>query len=293
MYAITDLETFVAVAKRNSVSKAAGELGISIATASYRLSKLEQALNVLLFHRDNRNMTLTDEGLLFLERVEGILDDLYQAEIDIGGGDAPLQGHLRVTVSPWVLSRFIMPHLPKFQAMHPKLAIDFLTVDRLVSLVEEGQDCGIRIGALEDSALIAQKLADNERIICASPKLFDRFKVPTCLNDLEKLPWVYLPWQSSFDLQNADGRKCQIRVNSASSISVVGSDVLTEGALNGLGLAVKSRLAIQKELDCGDLIEVMPNSLIETKAPIWFLYPPNGRNGRKVKEFLKFIREVF
>lgn len=291
MYSVPDLQTFVTVAKCGGITSAAVELGLSAATVSHRIVKLESALNVTLFHRNSRNFRLTDEGQVFLERVEAILEDLQQAEIEVGSRTPHLRGHLRVTLSPWILSRFVLPQLAVFRKQHPDLTLEFLAVDRFVSLVEEGQDCAIRVGKLSDSALIARKLSDNDRIVCASPGFLADHGEPTSIEELRDKPWVCLPWQTQHDVKDIRGRKRRMSVSR--SIFVSNSNMLTSGALEGLGLAVKSRLAVKEELESGRLVEVMPGCLDAPDAPISFVYAAEGRAGRKIKSFYEFTKEAF
>ncbi|MEO1000316.1 MAG: LysR substrate-binding domain-containing protein, partial [Pseudomonadota bacterium] len=264
---------------------------ISPATASHRLRKLEGALRLTLFHRNSRVMRLTAEGQVFLERVQTILADLAQAERDAGSGVAELSGHLRITMSPWILARFIMPALAAFCLRHPRLSFEFLAVDRYVSLVAEGQDCAIRVGQLEDSALVARKLAENARIICAAPALLDRLGPLEGTDALLAAPWVCLPWQRRFAIRDAGGRRREASVLGA--VQVSNSDMLTEGAVRGLGLAVKSRLAIEAELRDGRLVEVAPGTLWEPSAPIWFVFPPAARNAQKTRLFGDMASRAF
>ncbi|MEM8591911.1 MAG: LysR family transcriptional regulator [Pseudomonadota bacterium] len=287
MYSIPDLQTFVTVARHGGITAGAGVLGISAATASHRIAKLETRLGVQLFHRSSRNFTLSDEGTLFLERIEPALRDIEQAEFEAGGGTT-LRGHLRATMSPWILSRFIMPHLGAFRATHPDLTIEFLTVDRYVSLAEEGQDCAIRVGKLADSALISKKLSDNERIICAAPSFLQRFGAPSSVEDLRKALWVCMPWQMQMELAGNHPKLIFER-----NVTVSNSDMLTDAAVHGLGLAVKSRLAIAKELEHGSLVEIMPGTLAPEQAPIWFLCPPESRNSRKTMAFRDLVVRAF
>jgi len=291
MYSIPDLQTFVTVAKTAGITSAASQLGISTATTSHRIAKLEQALNVTLFHRNSRTFRLTDEGQLFLERVDVILDDLQQAELEVGSGTASLRGHLRATMSPWILSRFIMPVLSGFRQANPDLTIEFLTVDRFVPLVEEAQDCAIRVGRLADSSLVAQKLCDNERIICAAPALLASVGLPKSVEDLRDCPWVCLPWQTRFDVNDAKGRKRQFSVSR--NLAVSNSDMLTTGAVEGLGLVIKSRMAVKDELDAGTLVEVLPGCLHAPEAPIWFVFAPESRAGRKTSAFRDLAKRAF
>ncbi|MEM9330805.1 MAG: LysR family transcriptional regulator [Pseudomonadota bacterium] len=283
MYSIDDLRTFIVIAETGGVTAGARRVGVSPATASHRLSKLEAALRLTLFHRNSRTLRLTPEGQVFFERVQPILADLSKAERDAGSGAAELSGNLRITMSPWILSRFIMPLLPEFQRKHPKLTFEFLAVDRYVSLAAEGQDCAIRVGQLEDSALLARKLSDNRRIICCAPGFLDAHGPFDPLDRLIHAPWVSLPWQRRLVVKDARGRKKTL--TTPKSILVSNSDMLTESAVQGLGLAIKSRLAVKQELDAGRLVEVSSGTLWEPSAPIWFVFPPEARSGQKTKLF--------
>jgi len=291
MYSIDDLMTFVAIAEADGVTAGARRMGISPATASHRLGKLEAALKLTLFHRNSRTLKLSDEGQIFFERTEGILADLAQAERDAGSGATELRGVLRVTMSPWILSRFILPALPKFQRAHPQLRIEFLAVDRFVALSAEGQDCAIRVGKLADSALVARKLGDNDRILCVAPDFLARYGAPATWQSALDLPWVCLPWQTRISFADAKGKRQDATVQS--TVLVSNSDILTDAVTQGIGLAIKSRLAVQKELDAGALVEVAPGSLWQPDAPIWFVYPPEARSAWKTDLFGGFVSKCF
>lgn len=291
MYSIDDLKTFVAIAEAEGVTAGARRVGISPATASHRLGKLEAALKLTLFHRTSRMFKLTEEGQIFFQRTEAILADLAQAERDAGSGAAELRGTIRATMSPWILSRFILPALPAFQSAYPQLRLEFLAVDRFVSLSAEGQDCAIRVGKLEDSALIARKLCDNDRIICASPDFLSRFGTPANWQAALYLPWVCLPWQTRMSFADAKGKRQDATVQSM--VLVSNSDILTDAVCQGIGLAIKSRLAVQSELEAGQLIEVVPGSLWKPDAAIWFVYPPEARSASKTDLFGRFVTGCF
>lgn len=291
MYSIDDLKTFVAIAETLGVTAGARRIGISPATASHRLAKLESALQLTLFHRNSRTLRLTSEGQVFFERVLPVLADLSQAERDAGSSIAELSGTLRITMSPWILSRFILPALPDFSRAHPRLTFEFLAVDRYVPLVAEGQDCGIRVGQLEDSALVARKLSENERIICCAPELLESHGPFACTDDLVDAPWVSLPWQRRLAVKDAKGRRRD--VTARSTVMVSNSDMLTEGAVQGLGLAIKSRLAVTPELKNGRLVEVFPGALWEPSAPIWFVFSPEARTSQKTRLFGDLAKRTF
>ncbi len=284
MYSIEDLQTFVQIAQRGGITAAAQEQGISPATVSHRLSKLERHLGVVLFHRSSRTVSLSVEGSAFLDRVQAILDDLTDAELEIGSNGGKLKGHLRVTMAPWIFSRFILPGLHALREAEPGLTFDFLTVDRFVNLVEEQQDCAIRVGALTDSSNLAKKLTDNRRILCAAPSYLECHGVPHALSDLVDHQAVCLPWQKDWGVGATMPRV---------AITVSNSDILTDAVTEGAGIAIKSVLAVASELQSGQLVEVLPNSIRSADAPISCLRPPKLKASRKVDAFVTFAETCF
>lgn len=227
---------------------------------------------------------LSSEGEAFFDKVESILEDLAEAELDIGSHGGKLRGHLRVTMAPWILSRFILPELPKLQLAEPGLTFEFLAVDRFVNLAEEGQDCAIRVGALNDSSFLSRKLADNRRILCASPNYLKLHGMPRTRADLANHLSVCLPWQKDWGLG-----KHMPKI----SVMVSNSDTLTDAAAHGVGIAVKSELAVAEELVSGQLVEILPNVLKSNEAPISTLRPSNLKDSRKVDAFIEFASQCF
>ncbi|MDJ0685943.1 MAG: LysR family transcriptional regulator [Alphaproteobacteria bacterium] len=284
MYSIQDLQTFCQIAERGGVTAAAQAQGLSPATVSHRLNKLEGFLGVTLFHRSSRSVALTVEGGAFLERVRGILADLADAEMDIGGHGGKLRGHLRVTMAPWILSRFILPNFHRLQTAEPNLTYDFLAVDRFVNIVEERQDCAIRVGALPDSSFLSAKLADNRRILCAAPAYLDRVGLPEMPDALAAHCCVCLPWQTDWGLGD---RMPRIQ------LTVSNSDTLTDAAAQGLGIVMKSELAVRAELKSGRLVEILPGVLPKAAAPISSIRPAALKTSRKVDAFVRFARGCF
>lgn len=284
MYSIEDLQSFVEIARRGGITAAANSQGLSPATVSHRLNKLEKHLGVTLFHRSSRTVSLSTEGRAFFDRVEDILEDLSDAELDIGSHGGQLRGHLRVTMAPWILSRFILPSLHMLQAAEPGLSFEFLAVDRFVNLAEEGQDCAIRVGSLTDSSILSKKLANNRRILCASPMYLERHGTPKTVVDLVNHKSVCLPWQRDWGLgANMPN----------TTVTVSNSDTLTDAATHGLGIAAKSELAVAHELMSGQLLEVLPGTLKDADAPISSLRLPHLKDSRKVDAFVDFTSKCF
>lgn len=291
MYDIADLETFIEVVERGGVTAAAHALDIAPSTVSHRIAKIEKRLGTRLFHRDSRHFSPTDDGRQFWLRARDIVEALREAEQEAMGGVSGVRGVLKVTLPPWVMNAFVAPRLAAFQAKNPDLAFEFLTTDRFVNLVEERQDLGVRVGALSDSALRAQKIADNERVICASPTYLQKAGEPTTIDVLERHLFVVLPWQRSLLLNTAGSGSRAI--TPAQRIILTDAEALTSAALNHVGLVVKSRLAVGAALAEGRLVEVLPGALADASAPIHLIRTGSTPPPRKVSVFSDFLRDIF
>lgn len=291
MYGITDLEAFVEIVERGGVTAAAANLGLSPATVSHRLTKLERHLGAQLFYRDSRHFRPSPEGETFYGRITPLLESLRDAEQAVAAEDTPLSGRLRVTLPPWILAKYVLPNFARFADRHPDLKSDFLATDRFVNLQEEGLDAAVRVGQLEDSSLRARKIAENRRTLCASPAYLERHGRPERPEDLIGHLWVCLPWQTHWRLRMSDGTHKNI--TGRRQITLSNSDSLTEAAVNGLGITIKSRLAIAGELAAGRLEALLPGVLEDSEAPIWLLRAPQGIRSRKIGAFYDFMAEVF
>ena len=125
MYNLTDLQTFVSIVDNNSIHRAAAAQQVSVATVSLRLSKLEKALSTVLVFRDSRKLELSSAGEVFYQRVCAILEALRDAEYQIGARRSSISGVLRVTMPPWIFSKFVMPRLMAFEQQYPDLKLEF------------------------------------------------------------------------------------------------------------------------------------------------------------------------
>ncbi|MCF7499032.1 MULTISPECIES: LysR family transcriptional regulator [unclassified Pseudoalteromonas] len=290
MYSLSDLETFIAVVENQGVVAAAKAQGLSPATVSHRLSKLEKALSTVLIFRDSRRIRLSPAGDVFYQRASAILEALYDAEHQIGARGSAISGLLRVTMPPWVFSKFVMPRLNQFEQQYPDLKLDFMITDHFVNVVDDAQDVAIRVGQLVDSNLLSRKLAVNSRILCAAPSYLEKYGMPKSVDDLVDHYWVCLPWQRQLKLIENNQ---VIHHNARTRFTISNSDNMTQAAIAGHGIAIKSRIAIQDELSKGELIEILPNCLADADAPVWFLKPQNSLVTRKTEIFYNFMKTLF
>lgn len=261
------LESFVAVAALGSLSAAARAQDIAPTMMSRRLDALEARLGVKLFVRSTRRLSLTSEGALFLEEAQRILRDLAEAEAQVAQGGTRPSGPLRISAPAGFGRRHIAPLLPDFLERYPDISITLDLSDRLVDLIDERYDCAIRIGDLDNSQYVGIRLADNRRVIVASPDYLNRFGRPNTPDDLVNhncLSFGTQGNQSRGWLLKQEGHVKAFRVKGTMSSS--DGSVLHAWALAGCGLAWRSLWEVRQDIDEGRLVTVLDE----------FAAPPNG-----------------
>ncbi len=184
------MRTFVEIAHRGSLTAAADALDRSPPTMVRVLAALEEELGARLLARTTRRMSLTEEGRVYLDRCERILADVEEAERAVVARDAVPQGEIRVTAPVLFGQRHVAPLVATFLEAHSRVRVELLLLDRVVNLVEEGLDLGVRIGALDDSTMIAMPVGRMRRVVVASPALLDAHRIPTHPSELADLPCV-------------------------------------------------------------------------------------------------------
>lgn len=261
------LESFVAVAALGSLSAAARAQDIAPTMMSRRLDALEARLGVKLFVRSTRRLSLTSEGALFLEEAQRILRDLTEAEAQVAQGGTRPSGPLRISAPAGFGRRHIAPLLPDFLQRYPDISITLDLSDRLVDLIDERYDCAVRIGDLDNSQYVGIRLADNRRVIVASPDYLNRFGRPNTPDDLINhncLSFGTQGNQSRGWLLKQEGHVKAYRVKGTMSSS--DGSVLHAWALAGCGLAWRSLWEVRQDIDEGRLVTVLDE----------FAAPPNG-----------------
>src|SRR5215475_14774365 len=172
------IETFVTVAARGSLSAAAQAEGVAPAIIGRRIDALEERLGVKLLVRTTRKITLTFEGSAFLEDCQRIIHDMQNAEASVSAGGVKASGHLRLSAPAGFGRRHVAPLVPAFSAEHPDVSLSLNLSDRVVDIVNEGFDCAVRVGDLPDSSLVSVRLADNRRLCVAAPSYLKRAGTP-------------------------------------------------------------------------------------------------------------------
>lgn len=180
------MEMFVMVVEAQSLAAAAHRLGVSPPSVTRRLKALEDRLGVTLLHRTTRAMKLTEAGERYLEDCRRILADLAEAEDTLSGGSDQLRGRVSLTAPVLFGQMKVMPLVRDFLELHPRVECRVVLLDRLVHLVEEGIDIGVRLGRLQDSGLYVLKAGEVRRVVCASPGYLQRCGTPLVPEDLRR-----------------------------------------------------------------------------------------------------------
>ncbi|RYX96792.1 MAG: LysR family transcriptional regulator [Comamonadaceae bacterium] len=267
MSKLRQLESFVAVATRGSLTAAARAEGVAPAVIGRRLDALEERLGAKLLVRTTRRLTLTHEGTAFLEDCQRLLTDLANAEASVSAGGVKASGHLRVTAPAGFGRRHVAPLVTRFRGEHADVTISLNLSDRVVDLAGEGFDCAVRVGELPDSSLVSVRLADNRRLCVATPAYLARHGTPQHPSELAKHDCLTL----SSDASQTRGWAFRIDGNVSylkpgGPLDCSDGQVLHDWCLAGHGIAWRSTWEVEAEIAAGRLVAVLED----------FAAPPNG-----------------
>ncbi|HQR03665.1 MAG: LysR family transcriptional regulator [Proteobacteria bacterium] len=288
---LTQLDAFVSVVNRGSLSAAARAEGVTPAVMGRRLDALEARLGVRLLIRTTRRLSLTPEGSAFLEDCQRILADLAAAEDGVGQGAVKASGHLRISAPAGFGRRHVAPQVMAFLDGHPEVTVNLDLSDRSVDLVNEGVDCAVRIGPPGDERLVAVKLGEMRRAVVGSPGYLARCGVPATPEDLSAHECLALAQQPgwSFDDPQRAGAPVVMKVNGRLQCNE--GSVLHEWALAGRGLAWRSLWEVGDDLRAGRLVAV----LADWAAPPLGIHAvfPQGRMPLRLRLFIDHLKAAY
>jgi DNA-binding transcriptional LysR family regulator len=264
---LKQLESFVAVATKGTLTAAALAEGVAPAVIGRRIDALEERLGVKLLVRTTRRITLTHEGAAFLEDCQRVLADMAGAEAAVSAGGVRASGHLRITAPAGFGRRHVAPLVPAFLAEHPDVSVSLNLSDRIVDIVNEGYDCAIRVGDLPDSSLVSVRLADNRRLCVAAPAYLQRAGIPRHPSELARHECLTLSSEASQTRGWAfrvEGEITHLRPRGRLDCS--DGQVLHGWCLAGLGVAWRSTWEVAADVSAGRLQAVLED----------YSAPPNG-----------------
>jgi DNA-binding transcriptional LysR family regulator len=281
----TAMRTFVRIVEAGSLTGAANSLDTSLPTVVRTLASLERDLGVSLLKRTTRRLHLTDEGSQYLERCRDILAATQEAEDFLVARRTEPVGKLSVTASVAFGRRYLAPILYDFLQRHPKVTADVLFVDRVVNMIEEGIDVGVRIAHLRDSSLIAIPVGRVRRVVCASADYLRRHGVPQAPNDIRShacIRHVGLIPRSEWNFK-VGNRQVAVPITSAVTCNEI--DVSLNACIRGLGLGMFLSYIAAPYRKSGQLKYVLEKFETEP-APVQVVYPQTRLMSNKVRAFV-------
>ncbi|TCR90813.1 LysR family transcriptional regulator [Rhizobium sp. BK376] len=255
MIKIEGITAFVAVAEAGSVSEAARRLRLSKSVVSERLAELEKTLGAKLLHRTTRKLTLTEDGVAFLERATRIVHEVQEAASDIAERRGTLAGPVRIA-APVTFGRLHLgPALYAFLGEHPDIELIMDLDDRRVDAAADGYDAVIRHGTIQDTRLIAWKLAPSRRLLVASPDYLLRNGTPASLAELDSHRGILYTNRGNFDwrFERPEG---PVIVRARSALRMNNGDMIADAAIAGLGIALLPAFIAGPPVKAGKLVEI-------------------------------------
>jgi DNA-binding transcriptional LysR family regulator len=281
-----EMATLLRIVEQGGFAAAARGGPLTASALSKLVTRLEARLGVRLLSRTTRRLAPTPEGEIYLARARDILARIEAAEAEVTAGLDRPRGHIRLNTSSAFAKHRLLPRLPAFLARYPEITLEIGINDRRVDLVAEGADVLLRTGVLDDSSLVARKIADGRRVICASPAYLARAGMPRSPAALLEHECIVLQGLSRFPAwpfrTDTGVESLQVR----GRLACDGADALLDMALAGLGIIrVTDFLAAQAIAD-GRLVPVLEELHASEPVPLWALTLPGRQRVPRIRALL-------
>lgn len=284
---------FVRVVDCASFTRAADQLNIPRSTVSEAVRVLEQRLGTRLLHRTTRRVSPTQDGLLFHARCQQLIVDMDEAEQLFRQAPQALSGRLKVDVPGRIGRLIVAPALPEFLRRHPQVDIELGMTDRTIDLVEDGVDCALRVGPLEDSRLVGRSMGQLPLVNVASPDYLRRHGTPAHPSMLDAHWGVLYASPGSGRIEPWEWRENgELRTRSLHGrVTVNSAEAYIACCLAGLGLIQVPAYDVRRELEEGRLVEVMPGHRADP-LPMTLLYPHRRHLSRRLQVFIDWLQAL-
>lgn len=296
MHEYSDTESiaaFVSVAEHGSFAAAGQALGRNPTVVSRRVLALEARLGVRLFTRSTRRVTLTEAGAAYFARVRPLLRELGAADREASAfASGSPRGRLRLAAPSTFGRMWLTPLLPEFLARYPDVTLDVSFCNRFVDLIGEGFDVAVRLGVLPDSRLVARKVAQRRRLICAAPGYLARYGEPAAPESLaDHACFIFSGFTTPQDWQfrQADGNVRSVHVDGP--IVSDDAEALVAAAVAGLGIVMATDWLVGRELADGRLVPLLSDWTVADEGAIYVVMPSAGGVPTKTRAFADFISE--
>lgn len=285
---LTSLRVFAAVSETLSFSQAADRLGLSPAMASKHIQRLESRVGARLFHRNSRNVSLTEAGTDYLTSVDPLLQGLAEAEARLSDTTNEAQGNLRLTLPVWMANPRFARFLAAYTAAHPGVVLDADLTGRRINLVEDGFDLALRVSQSLEEDLIARKVGDVSFLLVAAPEFLDRTGRPTSAAKLNGAPFlIYAEVADNGRIRFGSGEGA-LDITTRPVLKSGNETLIYQTALAGMGLAFLPDWLAADDVAAGRLEQVLPD-LTPPKVPLYAIYANRHFLPAKVRSFLDFL----
>jgi DNA-binding transcriptional LysR family regulator len=280
------ISEFVYVAENESFTLASKKMAISTAQVSRQVSALEKRLNIKLFYRTTRKVSLTEEGRVFYQHCRSVLDGLDAAERAITNLQSKPQGKIKLTAPVTYGEKQILPLVNNFIKQYDDVEVLAYLSNRQIDIVDEGYDLAIRLGKLSDSTMMAKKLGKRANYVCASPSYLEKLGIPHSISELNKHSCL-LGTNDHWHFRES-GREKSIRVTGR--LRYNNGYSLTDAALKGLGIVQLPDYYVQQHIQRGELVTLL-DSYRAPDEGIWAVYPQNRHLSPKIRLLVDYLAE--
>ncbi|EDS6040957.1 LysR family transcriptional regulator [Salmonella enterica subsp. enterica serovar Portland] len=289
---IEDLHVFLTIIYAKSFSKAAQEMGVSPAYISKRIKILEEKLGIKLFHRDTRHLTLTEDGKNIARKATQVLDDMDCLLTEAKMPQKKISGSINICASFGFGISHVSKVISQLSRVYPQLDIKLHLTDEEVDLANNGFHLEVKVGNVIKEKNIARKLANNYRILCASPAYLQKHGIPTKLEDLENHNCLFIQEKNAyFGLWNLEKQGVTYPVRIKSHLSTNCGSVAMQWSLDAQGIMLRSWWDVYSHIKDGSLINVLPD--YKQSANIWAVYPERSSESEKMNKCIEFLSEYF
>jgi len=288
---LAGMRVFTQVVDSGSFAKAANHLGLSTSAASRQISDLETHLQTRLLNRTTRRVSLTESGRAFYGRAVELLADLEEAEREASSAAAVPRGTIRLTAAVTLGVRHLAPLISAFLARHPGVAFDVSLSDRIVDLVEEGFDLGVRVGAVGAESLAARRLGETRLLVCASTGYLAAHGTPQVPEDLAGhncFTYEYVSPREHWRFRDPAGRERAVRVKG--NLHSNNGELHAEAAAGGVGIALEPDMILMPYVRAGRLVPLL-GEFLPPPMPIYAVYASRKHLSAKVRLFVDFLVE--
>lgn len=285
-----EMEVFVRVVREGGFSAAARSLDLTPSAVSKLIARLEARLGARLMIRTTRAVALTDEGRTYLAAAERVLQELNAADQAVAGGT--IRGRLAVNASLPFGTRIVAPAIPAFLARHPDLLIDLSFTDDIVNLVAQKADVAFRVGTLPDSALVARKLGQSRRVVCAAPDYLARKGTPLSPHELQHHDCLTFNFRRSREGWPFREKKHDVEIAVTGSLQVNNGETMRQMVLAGAGIARLGLWHVARDIERGTLVPLLEKFNPGDLELINAVYVGGGPIPRRVRAFIDFMVET-